>query len=65
MTTLQGNGRTIQFSFSNTIHECSRGIFVAELPLLVCSNKKDAEIIQQEVGTIISEVSKRILNDNK
>ena len=61
MTTLQGNGKIIQFSFNNVIHECVNNSYVVELPFVVCSNKKDAERIQQDVGTYISKLSKKLL----
>ena len=62
MTTLKGNnGKTIQFAFSNTIHEVERNMYIAELPLVICDNRKDAERIQEDVGTFISELSKKLL----
>lgn len=62
MTSLQGSGKTIHFAFSNTIHEIDRNNYVAEMPLVICSNRKDAERIQEDVGAFISELSKKLLN---
>ena len=64
MTTLQGdNGKRIKFAFSNRIHECERNMYIIEMPIIICNNRKDAELIQEEVGTFVSELSKTILKD--
>lgn len=66
MTTLCGdNGKKIQFSISNAIHECDRNMFIVELPTLVCNSRKDAELMQDEIGSFVSKLSKAILEDNK
>lgn len=64
MTTLNGdNGKKIGFSFSNAIHEFNERTYVIEMPTIICNNRKDAELIQEEVGTFVSELSKNLLLD--
>ena len=64
MTTIRGdNGKKIEFAFSNVIHECERDMYIIEMPTVICNNRKDAELIQEEVGAFISELSKTILKD--
>lgn len=66
MTTLLGdNNKRIQFSFSNVIHECDRNTYIVEMPTLVCSSRKDAEIMQREISAFVNELSRAILNDKK
>lgn len=61
MTTLQGNGKMIQFAFNDVIHECSKNTYVVELPFIVCSNKKDAERIQQEIDNFVGKLGKKLI----
>jgi len=62
MTTLEGNnGKTIHFAFNDTIHEVDRNTYIIEMPIVICSSKKDAEKVQQEVNIFISELSKKLL----
>ena len=62
MTVLQEeNGKTIRFSLNNTIHEIDKNLYIIEMPMVVCNNKKDAERIQQDVNIFISELSKKVL----
>jgi hypothetical protein len=64
MTTIHGEmGKTIQFAFSNVIHECNRHSYIVELPTVICSNKKDAERIQEDVGAFISALSKKLIEE--
>ena len=64
MTTIRGdNGKKIEFAFSNVVHECERDMYIIEMPTVICNNRKDAELIQEEVGAFVSELSKTILKD--
>jgi hypothetical protein len=64
MTTLYGdNNKKIQFSISNTIHECDSDMYTIESPTIVCNNKKDAERIQNELGSFVSKLSRTILEN--
>ena len=61
MTTLHGkNGKIIQYSFNNSIHQCSNNMCIIEMPFVVCNNRKDAELIQTEVSAFISNLSKKL-----
>lgn len=62
MIAIQGdNGKKVQFTLSDVIHEYEDNVYIIEMPVVVCNNKKDAELIQEEVGTFVAEVSKAIL----
>lgn len=62
MIAIQGdNGKKIQFTLSDVIHEYEENVYIIEMPIVICNNKKDAELIQEEVGTFVAEVSKAIL----
>ena len=62
MIAIQGdNGKKVQFTLSDVIHEYEDNVYIVEMPVVVCNNKKDAELIQEEVGTFVAEVSKAIL----
>ena len=62
MITMRGdNGRTIQFALNEEILEYENNVYMIEMPVVICNNKKDAELIQEEVGTFVSELSKTIL----
>lgn len=65
MTTLYNKKKTknIQFALQDAIYECAKNVYIIEMPTLVCSNKKDAEIMQQEINTYISELSRALLDD--
>ena len=69
MTTLNNKNRAIQFSHSNVIHEnkertalCDTYTYLPELPVVICSEKTDAEYIQNKINTFIRELSHEILN---
>ena len=62
MTIIHGdNNKKIGFAFSNTIHECDTNMYLIDMPIVICNNRKDAELIQEEVSTFVSELSKAIL----
>lgn len=67
MVVLNNNNKAIQFSVSNTIHEnreatgSLRFTYAPELPTIKCSDKRDAEFIQQKVNTFINDLSKNLL----
>ena len=64
MTTLRGSdGSKVQYSISNVIHELNDNGYVVELPILVCSNRRDAELMQKEIATFVSKLSKAVLED--
>lgn len=63
MVTIRGNNKKIEYALSEVIHECERDVYVIEMPLLVCNNKKDAEIMQSEINSFVSELSRAVLND--
>lgn len=66
MTTLRGdNGKKIQFAFSNVIHECERDTYIVELPTVICNSRKDAELMQEEISSFVSRLSKTIIKDEK
>lgn len=66
MVVMQGdNGKKIQFKLSDIIQEYENNVYIVEMPIVVCNDKKDAELIQKEVGTFITEVSKIILVKDK
>ncbi len=63
MVTIRGNNKKIEYALSEVIHECERDVYVIEMPLLICNNKKDAEIMQSEINSFVSELSRAVLND--
>ena len=66
MVVMQGdNGKKIQFTLSDVIQEYENNVYIVEMPIVVCNDKKDSELIQKEVGTFITEVSKIILVKDK
>lgn len=66
MTTLKSEdfSRTIQYSIPNNIHECDNNVNVVEMPFVVCSNRKDATLIQAKMGAYLSELIRKILKDD-
>jgi hypothetical protein len=66
MIAIQGdNGKKIQFTLSDVVHKYEDDVYIIEMPIVVCNNKKDAELIQEEVGTFVAELSKTILLKNE
>ena len=64
MTTLTGEtGKTIQFSIGQAIYEGANNTYIAEMPIVICSNKKDAERIQEEIKTLIGNLSRELLKE--
>ena len=64
MTTLRGdNGKKIEYALNDVIHECERDMYIVEMPVLICNNKKDAELMQSEINTYLGELSRAVLND--
>lgn len=65
MTTIHGdNGKKVQFALSNTIYECNQDTYIIEPSVIICNNRKDAELMQSEICTFISQLSKIIIEDN-
>ena len=64
MITMNGkDGRkSIQYAFSNVIHECDGNMYIPEMPTIICNNKKDAERIQEDVAALITYITNKILN---
>ena len=64
MVTIRGNNdKKIEYALSKTVHECERDMHIVEMPLLICNNKKDAELMQSEINSFVSELSRAVLND--
>ncbi len=63
MVTIRGNHKKIEYALNEVIHECERDMYIVDMPLLVCSNKKDAEIMQSEINSFVSELSRAVLKD--
>lgn len=64
MVTQRGdNGKKIEYSLSDIIHECERDMYIVEMPILVCNNKRDAERMQSEINTFLGELSRAVLNN--
>ena len=68
MTTLNNKNKALKFSHANGIHEnieyngmCRVYTYTPELPTITCSEKTDAEYIQQRVNSFIRELSHEIL----
>lgn len=62
MTTLRGeNDDYIGYTLSDTIHDYAADIHIIETPTIVCNNRKNAEIIQKEINSFVSELSRAIL----
>ena len=58
MVTIKGkNGKQIHYKLSDKIHEYENNTYTIEMPLVTCSDNKDAELIQNEVNTFIAEIS--------
>ena len=64
MVTQRGdNGKKIEYSLSHVVHECERDMYIVEMPILVCNNKRDAERINTTINTFLGELSRAVLND--
>ena len=63
MTILEGAGRIIQYATSDVIHECNDNTYIIEMPVIICDNKKDAEYIQSEIGSLVGELSRNLIFD--
>lgn len=64
MIILRGdNGKKIEYVLDNVIHECDNEMYIVEMPLVVCNNKKDAEYIQSKINTFVGELSHTVLNN--
>lgn len=65
MIILKNNNKTIQISLGTEIKRNTSGNsvfeYLPELPNIKCSDKKDAEYIQQKVNTFINEISQNLL----
>ena len=67
MTVLSNREKEIRLSLSDTIHEKRepnghiRFTYTPVLPTVVCSEKVDAEYIQQRINTLINDISKDLL----
>lgn len=69
MTIMTGKEKVIQFSHADVIQEnvenkgiCNVYTYTPELPTITCSNKQDAEYIQQKVNTLIREITHELLD---
>lgn len=66
MIALRGeNGKKIQFTLSDVVHKYEDDVYIIEMPMVICNNKKDAELIQEEVGIFVAELSKTLLLKNE
>ena len=70
MTMLNNKDRSIHFSHAENIQEnvVDAGMhklytYTPELPIITCSSKKDAEIIQQRINTFVRELSHELLKE--
>lgn len=64
MVTLRGEGyKKIEYALNDTIQECDREMYIVEMPLLICNNKKDAEYMQRKINTFVGELSHTVLNN--
>lgn len=64
MITLHGDtGKTIQFSIGNAIYEGVNNTYVIEMPVVICSDKKDAKRIQEDISNLVGELSKKLLKE--
>lgn len=67
MTILSTKNETIQFSLSKKIHE-KRNLhsytYTPDLPVVICSDKTNAEYIQSEVNKFVNTLVKTLLNNN-
>lgn len=64
MVTLRGEGyKKIEYALNDTIHECDKEMYMVEMPLLICNNKKDAEYMQRKINTFVGELSHTVLNN--
>lgn len=68
MTTLSNKKRAIRFSHAENIQEnieyngmCRIYTYTPELPTVTCSEKVDAEYVQQKVNAFIRELSHELL----
>ena len=64
MVTLRGEGyKKIEYALNDTIHECDGEMYIVEMPLLICNNKRNAEYMQNKINTFVGELSRTVLND--
>ena len=63
MITFVNDDKKIQYSLNNIVYECNEGMYIIQMPTLACNNRKDAEFIQLNINTYISELSRAVLNN--
>jgi len=63
MTILSNGKKNIRFSLNNEIKELKNEttMYVLNTTAIICSNKEDAEIIQQKLNSFISDISHDLL----
>ena len=62
--------KIMQVSINDTIHETvdegfKRSMYVPELPRVITTNKKDAELIQKYANDFINKLSHELIKNNK
>ncbi len=66
MTILSNNQKNIKIRFTNTVYksydkEENQECFNVNPPYISCSNKQDAERIQEEINTLVNKLSKELM----
>ena len=72
MTMISNKDESIYFSHAEAIHENkieknlhTTFTYTPELPTIICSNKKDAEEMQQQINAFVRDFSQKLLNKEK
>ena len=56
------NTKLIQFTLNDNITcNSNRDMYVIDMPVVACSNIKDAEIMQHKINTFVNDLSKTLL----
>lgn len=63
MVILSNGAKAIQYSYGNMIlgNTDTPTSYTVELPTVVCSDKNDAEYVQQEINKFVSNLSREII----
>lgn len=61
MTTLEGNNKSINITFSNGITELGNK-YQVNLPTVSCTKMEDAELMQVKINEFVNNLSRELIN---
>jgi len=64
MTSINNGENEIQYTLSNVLLKCQKNdktTYTIDSPKIICTNEKDAKIIQYEINSLVSELSHKLM----